>query len=82
MPLPLKDTDVKLPNNRNQAVRRTNKLKQRCQKDPKFFENYKRNMGELLEKGYVKKSERKATDGGLCYLPHHGVRHPSKPNKV
>ena len=72
--LQFKDTDVKSRNNRNQAVRRINQHI--------FFEYNKRNMGELLEKGYAKKSERKANDGGLWYLPHHGVRHPSKPGRV
>ena len=33
MPLPFKDTDVKLPNNRNQAIKRINQLKERFQKD-------------------------------------------------
>ena len=73
------DTDVKLPNNRNQAVRRINQPKRRIRKDSNFFE---KNIGEFLEKGYARKSERKANHGGLCYLPHHGVRHPSKPGKV
>ena len=50
VPLPFKDTDVKLPNNINQAVRR--------------------------------KSERKANNGGLWYLPHHGIRHPNKTGSV
>ena len=81
-PLPLKDTDVKLPINRNQAIRRVNQLKQRFQKYSNFFEDYKGNLGELLEKGHARKSERKANDGGLWYLSHHGVRHPSKPGKV
>ena len=79
VPLPFKDTDAKLPNNRNQAVRRINQQKGRFQKDSKFFEDYKRNMGE---KGYTRKSERKVIDGGFLYLPHHGVRHPSNPGKV
>ena len=78
----LKDTNVKLSNNRNQAVRRINQLKRRFQKDSKCFEEYKRNMGELLEKGYARKSERKANDGGLWYFPHHRISHPSKPGKV
>ena len=46
-PLSFKDTDVKLPNNRNQAIRRINQLKRRFQKDS-FF----------LEEGYAKKSEK------------------------
>ena len=82
VPLPFKDTDVKLPNNRNQAVRGINHLKQRFQSDSKFFEDYKKNMGELLEKGYTRKSKKKANDGRLWYFPHRGVRHPSKPGKV
>ena len=48
VPLSFKDTDVKLPNNRNQAIRRMNQLKRRFQKDSKFFEEYKSNMRELL----------------------------------
>ena len=39
-------------------------------------------MEELLEKKYTRKSERKANDGGLLYLPHHRLRHTSKPSKV
>ena len=61
--LPFKDTDVKLPNNRNQAVRRKNVLIRRFQNYPKFFEDYKRNMVELLERGYARKSERKTNYG-------------------
>ena len=70
MPLLFKDTDLKLLNNKNQAVRRINQLKRRFQKDSKSFEDYKRNMGELLEKGYVKKSEKKPNDGGfgICHI--------------
>ena len=79
--LPFKGTDVKLPNNRNQAVRRINQLKQRFQKDSKIFVDL-RNLGELIEKGSGRKSERKANDGGLSYLPHYGVRYPRKPDKV
>ena len=65
VPLPFKDTDAKLPNNRNQDVRRINQLKRRFQKDSKFFEDYKSSMGELVVKGYARKSDRKANDGGL-----------------
>ena len=57
-------------------------MKRRFQNDSKLFEGYIRNMGELLEKGYVRKSEKRANDGGLWYLPRHEIRHPSKLNKV
>ena len=54
MSLPFEDTDVKLPDNRNQAVRRINQLKRRFQKLSKLLEDCKRNMKELLENGYAK----------------------------
>ena len=80
--MPLKDTNVKLPYNRNEAVRGINQLKRRFQKDSKRFEEYNRKIGELLEKAYARKSERKANDGGLWYFPHHRISHPSKLGKV
>ena len=46
--LPFKDTNVILPNNRNQAVRRINQLKWMYQKDSKFFEDYQGKIGEPL----------------------------------
>ena len=54
MSLPFEDTDVKLPDNRNQAVRRINQLKRRFQKLSKLLEDCKRNMKELLENEYAK----------------------------
>ena len=59
MPLPFKDTDVKLLNNRNEAVRRTNQLKRRLLKDSKKTEDYKGNLGELLKKRICKKFKKK-----------------------
>ena len=44
VPLPFKDTDVKLPNNINQAVTRTNQVKRRFPKDSKLFEDYNRSI--------------------------------------
>ena len=54
MSLPFEDTDVKLPDNRNQAVRIINQLKRRFQKLSKLLEDCKRNMKELLENEYAK----------------------------
>ena len=72
--LPFKDTDVKLPNNRNQAVRRKNELKRRFQNYSKFFEDYKRNMAELLERGYARKSERKTNDGLYLWWENNSLK--------
>ena len=39
-------------------------------------------MNEIIEKGYAKVSGRTPADDKLWYLPHHGVYHPAKPNKI
>ena len=39
-------------------------------------------MEELVSKCYAKKTDIKPDNGKLWYLPHHGVKHPSKPGKV
>ena len=81
-PLPFRNIGIQLPNNRNQAVKRMHHLKRRFIKDPQFFEEYKRKMEELVSKCYAKKTDIKPDNGKLWYLPHHGVKHPSKPGKV
>ena len=57
-------------------------LKRMFIKDPQLFEEYKRQMEELVSKFYAKKTYVKPDNGKLWYLPHHGVKHPSKPGKV
>ena len=39
-------------------------------------------MEELVSKCYAKITDIKPDNGKLRYLPHHGVKHPSKPGKV
>ena len=81
-PLPLKNPDVKLPNNRKVAERRLLYLKKRLMKDDRFHQKYTEFMQEILEKGYAKESKSTPQDGRVCYLPHHGVYHPRKPDKI
>ena len=82
VPLPFRNTGIQLPDNRNQAVKRMHHLKRRFIKDPQFFEEYKRQMADLVSKCYAKKTDVKPDNGKLWYLSHHGVKHPSKPGKV
>ena len=81
-PLPLRNPVMKLPNNRKMVERRAQYLKKRFEKDPKYFHLYKEFMEEILSKGYAKISTDTPTDGRVWYLPHHGVYHPTKPNKI
>ena len=39
-------------------------------------------MEELFLKGYARESTKSPNDGQVWYLPHHGIYHPSKPNKI
>ena len=39
-------------------------------------------MQDILEKGYAKESKATLQDGRVWYLPHHGVYHPQKPDKI
>ena len=55
-PLPLKNPDVKLPNNRKVAERRLLYLKKLLMKDNRFHQQYTKLIQEILEKGYAKES--------------------------
>ena len=81
-PLPLKNPDVKLPNNRKVAERRLLYLKKRLMKDNRFHQQYTKLIQEILEKGYAKESKSTPQGGRVWYLPHHGVYHPRKPDKI
>ena len=81
-PLPLRIPVMKLSNNRKMIKRRAQHLAKRFEKDPKYFYHYKRFMEEILSKGYAKIFKDTPTDEEVWYLPHHGVYHPAKPNKI
>ena len=82
VPLLFRSTGIQFPDNRNQAVKRMHHLKRRFIKDPQFLEEYKRQMEDLVFKCYTKKADVKPDSGKLWYLPHYGVKHPSKPGTV
>ncbi|XP_031549017.1 uncharacterized protein LOC116286605 [Actinia tenebrosa] len=55
MPLPLKDRNIKLPNNRVQAEKRLESLKKRLKSDNKYHTDYCNFMSEIIFKGYARK---------------------------
>ena len=57
-------------------------LKKRFQKDPEFFNSYTKQTEELIFKRYATWSSSNSIKGKTWYLPHHGVKHVSKPDKV
>ena len=80
-PLPFRDDRFFIPNNRGQAFRRLIFLQGRFLKDQKFFDDYKKFMDNLLIKSSGKQSE-VVLSGKTWYIPHDGVYHPSKPDKI
>lgn len=79
--LPVRKELLCMPNNRAVAVQRALNLKKRFSRDVKFYGEYVAFMDDLLKKDYAVKldgAERAPTEGRTWYLPHHGVRHPTK----
>jgi len=81
MPLPFRSRP-NLPNNRKLAVKRLCHLKKRLDSDPKYKEHYTQFIEEMLENGHAEPASDAAKTGELYYIPHHGVYHPKKPDKL
>ncbi len=50
-----------------------------------FRTDYNKFMENMIQKEYAEKvpeSEIRGPDGKTWFLPHHGVYHPKKPNKI
>ena len=82
IPLPFRNPNIQLLNNRCQAWQRLSYLKKRFNKNKEFEKDYVRFMEDIISKGYARKSTREAAPGKTWYLPHHGVYHPNKPGKI
>ncbi|KAJ8027040.1 hypothetical protein HOLleu_32065 [Holothuria leucospilota] len=85
LPIPFKHRPPNLPMNKEVAEYRLKLLGKRFSKDPELHEKYNRVMQEMFDQGYahaVSDQELEAQRGCEWYLPHHGVRHPMKPEKL
>ena len=86
MPLPFRHKDVKMPNNRSQAVNRLNGLIRTLRKKPQMKKDYLEFMQKVLDKGHASpvpsKEVTRSKSGRVWYLPHFGVYHPKKPTQI
>ncbi|XP_071094674.1 uncharacterized protein [Haliotis cracherodii] len=83
--LPFKCSNVQMPNNSVQALKRLDSLKRKFNKDQKFSDDYKTFMEDILAKGYAEKvpiEELEGQTGKVWYIPHHGIYHPRKISKI
>ena len=84
LPLPFRHENVKMPDNRQQAVQRAMPVR-KCFKDQQFYDDYVKFTKNIIEKGYAKEVALlclKTEEGKVWYLPHHGIYHPKKPDKI
>ena len=85
MPLPLRNKDAELPNNKELALSRLMKLKQRLKSDTQYRKDYVDFMQENIKNGFAEKVPREEVSDKtrrVWYIPHHGVYHKKKPGKI
>ncbi|KAL7826249.1 hypothetical protein SRHO_G00339870 [Serrasalmus rhombeus] len=77
LPLPFRNDNVMMPNNREVAIRRAASLAKRLKGD----KSYKQFMDKMLEQDYAEKiplDQLHVVEGKIWYVPHHGVYHRRK----
>ena len=85
LPLPFKKEPIILPNNKQVALHRLSKLKRRLKTDGRYRKDYLAFMQEIVVRGYAERvppEEVFLNNGQVWYIPHHGVYHPKKPEKI
>ena len=81
MPLPFRNKNLEMPNNKRQVMKRLMYLKDRFKTNQSYFADYKKFMDDLITNGYARKEDTRPP-GKTWFILHHGVYHPSKPGKI
>ena len=81
MALPFKDRPI-MPNNKALALIRLNHLKRKLNRDKCYHECYTVFMKEMIDRGDAETVPLNDSSGSHWYIPHHGVFHPKKPDKL
>ena len=85
MDLPLRERNISMPNNKNQAKGFARRLSEKLSKNEEMHQQYTTFMDDLENQGYaerVPEVELNRNYGKTWYIPHHGVYHPQKPGKT
>ena len=83
IPLPFRNENVVMPNNKSQVIKRADLQRKKMLKDPNYRKDYTTFMTDVIAKGYAEKVlSHSAEEGKVWYIPHHGVYHPKKPGKI
>ncbi|KAM9709232.1 uncharacterized protein ACNS7B_023621 [Menidia menidia] len=81
MPLPFRERP-QLPSNKHLAIVRLKHLKGKMDRNPKYKEDYVKFMVNVFKDGDAEEVHATPKDGNTWYIPHHGVYHPRKPEKI
>ena len=84
IPLPFREPPMSIPNNRSQAVSRAEWQRRKMLKNQKYHSDYVAFVGKLINKGYAHEVPKEELESKqpVWYLPHHGIYHPQKPEKI
>lgn len=85
MPLPFRQQEISLPNNKSQATRRLHSLMRTLTRKPQMKHDYVEFMEKIISKGHaspIPTEDLEVPDGQVWYLSHFGVYHPKKPTQI
>jgi len=83
MPLPFKgNSPPKLSNNKRLATVRLQCLKKKLKTNKQYYDQYKTFMEETISRGDAEPAPATSAGETEWYLPHHGIYHPRKPDKL
>lgn len=83
MPLPFKGSSPPmLPNNKRLAEARLQHLKRKLRSNRQYHDHYTAFMEETISKGVAEPAPPAHEGETIWYIPHHGVYHPRKPDKL
>ena len=78
--VPLRNENGHLPCNKKHAEARLKQLSRRFAIDSKYKEDYVTFIQKMLEEGHAEKAPEQCET--VWYIPHHGVYHAKKPDKL
>ena len=81
-PVPFRNADVALPNNKDMAVRRLLAHKSKMQRDAAYRDEYSRSMGKLISERSQKCEPLSSPSQDCWYIPHHAVHQKGKDLRV
>lgn len=81
MPLPFK-ARPQMPDNKRLALVRLKHLKRKLDRDPNFKNDYMNFMEGVFKDGDAERAGKEPEPGNMWYIPHEGVYHPRKLDKI